>query len=86
MSTETGALSLNSSLSSRLTNHLRAQVSRDLQSSSSNSSSVLTRISSAIEGFGRSTILPRSTNEDRLHLAETMSLEAGRNTWKLGDN
>ena len=82
--TETGALSLNSSLAPRLTNHLRAQVSRDLQSSTTNSTDVRTRISSVIEGFGRSTILPRRTDQDRLHLAETLSLEAGRHTWKLG--
>jgi len=82
--TETAVLSLNSALTGRLTNHLRVQVSRDLQSSTTNSADVRTRISSVIEGFGRSTILPRNTNEDRLHLAETMSLEAGRNTWKFG--
>ena len=82
--TETAALSLNSAFTSRLTNHLRAQVSRDLQGSTSNSSDVRTRISSVIEGFGRSTILPRRTNEDRLHLADTFSLEAGRSTWKFG--
>jgi len=68
--TETAVLSLNSALTPRLTNHLRAQVSRDLQSSTSNSADVRTRISSVIEGFGRSTILPRHTNEDRLHLAK----------------
>jgi hypothetical protein len=84
VNTETAALSLNSAVTARLTNHLRAQVSRDLQSSTTNSRAVRTRISSVIEGFGRSTILPRHTNEDRLHLAETMSLEAGRSTWKFG--
>jgi outer membrane receptor protein involved in Fe transport len=82
--TATAALALNSALGPRLTNHLRAPVSRDLQSSTSNSADVRTRISSVIEGFGRSTILPRNTNEDRLHLAETMSLEAGRSAWKFG--
>ncbi len=82
--TETLNLALNSSLSPRLTNHLRAQVSRDWQASSSNTADVRTRISSTIEGFGRSTVLPRHTNEDRLHLAETLSFETGRNHWKLG--
>jgi len=47
--TETAVLSLNSALTPRLTNHLRAQVSRDLQSSTSNSADVRTRISSVIE-------------------------------------
>ena len=82
--TETAALSLNSAFSARLTNHLRAQLSRDLQSSRSNSTDVRTRIPGVIEGFGRSTILPRRTNEERLHLAETLNFEAGRSSWKLG--
>ena len=34
-----------------------------------------TRITSVIDGFGRSTILPRETREHRLHLTETISLE-----------
>jgi hypothetical protein len=84
VATETGSLSLTSALSWRLISHLRAQFSRDLQQSVSNSSEPLTRISSVIDGFGRSSILPRQTREHRLHVTETISLEGHRNSWKLG--
>jgi Carboxypeptidase regulatory-like domain/TonB dependent receptor-like, beta-barrel len=84
VATETGSLSLTSALSWRLISHLRAQFSRDLQQSVSNSTQPLTRISSVIDGFGRSSILPRQTREHRLHLTETISLEGHRNSWKFG--
>jgi mRNA-degrading endonuclease YafQ of YafQ-DinJ toxin-antitoxin module len=84
VATETGSLSLTSALSWRLISHLRAQFSRDLQQSVSNSSEPLTRISSVIDGLGRSSILPRQTREHRLHVTETISLEGHRNSWKLG--
>lgn len=84
VATETGSLSLTSTFSWRLVSHLRAQFSRDLQQSSTNSSAPQTRISSVIDGFGRSSILPRQTREHRLHLTETISLEGHRNSWKLG--
>ncbi len=82
--TESASLSLTSALSSRLTSHLRGQFSRDSQQSQSNSSDVLTRIYDISDGFGRSTILPRQTREYRLHLAETVSLESSRHSWKFG--
>jgi len=84
VSTESASLSLTSSLSTRLISHLRGQFSRDLQQSFANTSDVLTRISDITDGFGRSTILPRQTNEHRLHLTETFSLESGRHSWKFG--
>ncbi|PYX87195.1 MAG: hypothetical protein DMG68_12640 [Acidobacteria bacterium] len=84
VATESLSLSLTSSLSWRLTSHLRGQFSRDLQESSSNSADVRTRIYDVFDGFGRSTILPRQTREHRYHLAETLSLETGRNSWKFG--
>ncbi|HUK31706.1 MAG TPA: TonB-dependent receptor, partial [Candidatus Acidoferrum sp.] len=84
VATETGSLALTSALSWRLISHLRAQFSRDLQQSVSNSIAPLTRISSVIDGFGRSSILPRQTREHRLHLTETIGLEGRRNSWKLG--
>lgn len=84
VATETGSVSLTSTLSWRLMSHLRAQLSRDLQQSRSNTSAPLTKISSIIDGFGRSSILPRQTREHRLHLAETVSLEGRRNSWKFG--
>ena len=48
-----------------MVSHLRVQFSRDLQSSSANSSDVLTRIDQVIDSFGRSTILPRRTREHK---------------------
>ena len=84
VATESGSVSLTSSLSWRLASHLRAQFSRDLQQSFSNSTNPLTRISTVIDGFGRSSILPRQTREHRLHLTETVSLEGHRNSWKFG--
>lgn len=82
--TETGSLSLTSNLSYRFISHLRAQFSRDLQSSSANSGDPLTRIPGIINGFGRSSILPRQTREHRMHLAETISFEGRRHDWKFG--
>jgi hypothetical protein len=82
--TETGSLSMTSNFSFRVVSHLRAQFSRDLQRSASNSFDPLTRIPNIIDGFGRSSILPRRTREHRLHVAETLSLESSRNSWKFG--
>ncbi len=84
VATETGSASLTSSLSFHVVSHLRAQFSRDLQRSSSNTSAPLTRIPGIIDGFGRSSILPRQTREHRLHLAETISVESKRHSWKFG--
>ena len=82
--TETAAVSLTSTFSWRLISHLRAQFSRDLQQSSTNTTDPLTVVRSIVDGFGRSNILPRQTHEHRLNLAETISLEGRRNSWKLG--
>jgi len=84
VSTVSAVGSLTSSLSARLMSHLRAQFSRDLQQSSANSSEVRTRVDDVIEAFGRASILPRETREHRLHLAETLSLEAKRHSFKFG--
>jgi carboxypeptidase family protein/TonB-dependent receptor-like protein len=84
VATETGSLSLTSNFSWRIVSHLRAQFSRDLEQSSTNSSAPSTTIMSTIDGFGRSSILPRQTREHRLHLTETISIEGRRNSWKLG--
>src|SRR6184192_802855 len=82
--TETGSVSLTSNLSFRLISHFRAQFSRDLQNSSSNSSDPITRIPTIINGFGRSSILPRQTREHRAHFAETISLDGKRHSSKFG--
>lgn len=84
VATETGSLSLISGLSTRWISHLRAQFSRDLQQSYSNTSDVLVKIDDVLDGMGRSDLLPRQTREHRLHLAETLSFEGSRNSWKLG--
>ena len=84
VATETGALSLTSSLSPRWISHFRAQFSSDLQQSYSNTSDVLIKIPNILDGIGRSDLLPRQTREHRLHLAETVSLEGSRNSWKFG--
>ena len=84
VATETGALSLTSGLSARWISHLRAQFSRDRQQSYSNTSDVLVKIPTILDGVGRSNMLPRQTREHRLHLAETLSLEGRRNSWKFG--
>ena len=84
VSTESGSLTLTSGLSAHMVSHLRTQFSRDLQQSFSNSSAPLTRIYGITDGFGRASILPRQTREHRLHLAETLSLDRGRNAWKFG--
>lgn len=84
VSTETGSLSLTSSLSPRWISHLRAQFSRDRQQSYTNSSDVAVKIPNILDAMGRSSLLPRQTREHRLHLAETLSLETSRNSWKFG--
>jgi len=84
VTTETAALSLNSALTNRLTNSVRVQASRDLQRSVTNSTDPLTRIPTVFEGFGRSSILPRRTSENRLHLSETLHLEKTRHSLKFG--
>ncbi len=82
--TETVSASLTSTLSMRMVSHLRVQFSRDLQWSQNNSNLPLTRIPGILDGFGRSTILPRETREHRAHFAETLSHEGQRHSWKFG--
>jgi hypothetical protein len=84
VSTETANLSLTSSLSPNWISHLRLQFSRDLQQSYSNTSDVLVKIPNILDGVGRSDLLPRQTREHRLHLAETLSVDGHRNSWKFG--
>ena len=84
VATETANLTLTSALSSRWISHFRAQFSRDQQQSFSNSSDVLVKIPTILDGIGRSNILPRQTREHRLHLAETISAEGKRHSLKFG--
>ncbi len=82
--TETASLSLTSGITAKLTSHLRAQFTRDLQQSFPNTTGARTSIYNWMEDFGQSSILPRQTREHRLHLAETFSWSRGRNEWKFG--
>jgi hypothetical protein len=82
--TETATASLTSALSFRTVSHLRAQFSRDLQWSQTNTTTPLTRLPTILDGFGRSTILPRETHEKRGHFADTISREGSRHSWKFG--
>jgi hypothetical protein len=75
---------LTTSITDRWTSHARLQFSRDLQQSVANSDDARTKIYGLVDGFGRSTILPRQTREHRLHAAETVSYANARNTWKFG--
>ncbi len=84
VSTETASLSLTSGLSQRWISHFRAQFSRDLQQSFSNTGDVLVKIPTILDGMGRSNLLPRQTREHRLHFAETVSHDGSRNAWKFG--
>lgn len=84
VSTETANASLTSGFSARCISHFRAQISRDLQQSFSNTSDVLVKIPTILDGMGRSNMLPRQTREHRLHLAETVSVEGSRHSWKFG--
>jgi hypothetical protein len=84
VSTETANLALTSAFSSRLISRFRAQFSHDLQRSYSNSADVLVKIPTILDGIGRSNLLPRLNREHRLHLAETVTFEGSRHTWKFG--
>jgi hypothetical protein len=84
VATETGSLSLTSSLSPRWISLLRTQFSRDLQQSFSNTAAPLVKIPNILDGLGRSNLLPRLTREHRLQAAETISFDGHRSSWKLG--
>ncbi|HEU5452756.1 MAG TPA: TonB-dependent receptor, partial [Terriglobales bacterium] len=83
VATESAVVSLTSSFANVIS-HARVQFSRDLQQSRANSDYVYTRIRQVLDGFGRASILPRRTNEHKVHAAETVSLDSGRHAWKFG--
>ena len=82
--TESLAASLTSMWTSKLATTLRVQFSRDAEQSYANTEEPLTKIYNLVAGFGRSSILPRNTNEHKLHIADTLSYETGRVHWKFG--
>jgi hypothetical protein len=92
VSTETGSISLTSSITTRLLSHLRAQFSRDLRQSYTNPPPIvdgsplktLIKIRDVIDGIGRSDLLPRATREHRAQLAETLSFDTSRHSFKFG--
>ena len=84
VATETASLSLSSGLTPRLTSHLRLQFSRDLEQLFPNTLGTQSYVYGWLQNFGQSSTLPRQTREHRLHVAETLSLNRGRNEWKFG--
>ena len=92
VSTDTGSASLTSGITTRLISHLRAQFSRDLRQSYTNAPPIvdgapirtLIKINDIIDGIGRSDQLPRATREHRAQLAETLSLDTSRHSFKFG--
>jgi len=84
VSTDTGAATLISGLTSRFISHLRAQFSRDLRQSYTNTTDPLIKITDIIDGIGRSDQLPRATREHRAQLAETLSFDTSRHSFKFG--
>lgn len=84
VATESGMAALTSAPANWLTSQFRAQFSRDLQESFANADWPRVRIADVIDGFGRSSILPRRTREHRLHLTETLTAENRRHEFKLG--
>jgi Carboxypeptidase regulatory-like domain/TonB dependent receptor len=84
VSTDTGSAALTSGLSTRLISHLRAQFSRDLRQSYTNTNDPLIKVTDIIDGIGRSDQLPRATREHRAQLAETLSFDGSRNSFKFG--
>jgi hypothetical protein len=84
VSTDTGSISLTSGITPRLISHLRAQFSRDLRQSYTNTTDTLVKVTNVIDGIGRSDLLPRATREHRAQLAETLSFDTSRHSFKFG--
>lgn len=84
VTTTTSTTSLTSTLGARWSSFARVQFARDEQASHANSADVATRIEGIIRGFGRSSILPRNTNEKRWQWAETVSWEQSQHSLKFG--
>jgi hypothetical protein len=84
VSTDTGSAVLISGLTPRLISHLRAQFSRDLRQSYTNTNDTLIKVTDIIDGIGRSDLLPRATREHRAQLAETLSFDTSHHSFKFG--
>jgi hypothetical protein len=86
VSTDTGSVVLTSGLSPRLISHLRAQFSRDLRQSYTNTNDTLIKVTDIMDGIGRSDQLPRATREHRAQLAETLSFDTSHHSLKFGSD
>jgi hypothetical protein len=84
VSTDTGSVVLTSGLTPRFISHLRAQFSRDLRQSYTNTNDTLIKVTDIMDGIGRSDQLPRATREHRAQLAETLSFDTSRHSFKFG--
>ncbi|HVI09302.1 MAG TPA: TonB-dependent receptor, partial [Candidatus Binatia bacterium] len=84
VATDTGSIALMSGLSPRVISHLRLQFSRDLRQSYTNTTDTLVKITGIMDGIGRSDLLPRATREHRGQLAETLSFDTSRHSFKFG--
>ena len=82
--TESLAASLISTWTSKLSTNLRVQFSRDAEQSYANTEEPITKIYDVIAGFGTRAILPRDTDEHKLHIADTLSYNTRRVQWKFG--
>jgi hypothetical protein len=84
VATESLAASWTSSWTNRVSSNLRGQFSRDAQQSFANSDVPKIKIYNLVDGIGRSSMLPRQTRENKLHIADTVSYNTGRMNWKFG--
>jgi carboxypeptidase family protein len=84
VATESLAGSWTSAWTNQLSTNLRAQFSHDSQQSFANSDATKVKIYGLLDGTGRSGMLPRQTDERKLHIAETASYNVGRVNWKFG--
>ena len=84
VATESLAASWTSTWTNRLSTNLRGQFSRDWQQSFANSDDPKIKIYNLVDGIGRSSMLPRQTQEHKLHVADTVNYNTGRMNWKFG--
>jgi len=78
------AVALVSAWTNNLASNLRTQFSQDEEQSTANSTQPLTKIYNLVSGYGRSSMLPRTTREHKLHIADTLSYSTRRIQWKFG--
>src|SRR6185436_2822370 len=82
--TESANAAWTSVLGNRWSSNLRLQFSRDDQDSRANTNAVNVVVNEWISGTGRSSILPRQTDEKRLDITETASYQGRTHSLKFG--